>query len=405
MSQPEPKQTSRPIELPQPAANVPNVPPPVLQRPFEAASLFTDTLEDAERLLKYAAKIGIDVEADVRTGILGARAAFNNGWNEATAANLLASLTKLAARLKPVTAESLKVSDVDAKDTGRSYWYVAIFLAAIIIPYSLASFVTSSISDAIRKDIVTANDLAVKLTSQLGSSLAPNSASETQTGARSETAFALPAGVNQTEAVTELQNLASTIRAIDTHAGSLNWFIFHRVKDPFGDLRSDPAKAKDLKDTLQLPVPLPLDLRRVAEGRIIVYQDVRYFGQSIIDDVSVFYGAFATCILPVLYALLGTCVYLLRNFEQETSNRTFTPSQADFHRFFIAGVAGAVIGVFNNFTIAGASAAPIGSPLALAFVVGYAVDVFFSFLEGFVETFTKNKSSASVAPPAPTSAG
>src|SRR5207248_961284 len=121
-------------------------------------------------------------------------------------------LTKLAARLKPVTAESLKVSDLDAKNTGRSYWYVAIFLAAIIIPYSLASFVTSSISDAIRKDIVTANDLAVKLTSQLGSSLAPNSPSDTQIGARSETAFALPAGVNPTDAVTELQNLASTIR-------------------------------------------------------------------------------------------------------------------------------------------------------------------------------------------------
>src|SRR5690349_6958878 len=133
MSQPEPKLMSRPIELPQPAANVPDVPAPASARSFEAASLFIDTLEDAERLLKYAAKIGIDVEADVRSGVLEARASFDNGWNEATAANLLASLTKLAARLKPVTAESLKVSDLDVKDTGRSYWYVAIFLAAIII--------------------------------------------------------------------------------------------------------------------------------------------------------------------------------------------------------------------------------------------------------------------------------
>src|SRR5437660_9687404 len=146
--------------------------PPRPPKPVDAA-LFADTLEDAERLLKYAAKIGVPIDAGVRDGLLQARAAFAAGWNDAIAADLLVSLTRLAVSLRPVTAESLKVSDEDSKKTGRSYWIVSIFLGAIIIPYSLASFVTSAISDSIRKDIVTANELAVKLTSQLGSSLAP----------------------------------------------------------------------------------------------------------------------------------------------------------------------------------------------------------------------------------------
>jgi hypothetical protein len=43
-------------------------------------------------------------------------------------------------------------------------------LAVFIVPVSVATFVTSAISDAIRKDIATANELAVKLTAQLKSS-------------------------------------------------------------------------------------------------------------------------------------------------------------------------------------------------------------------------------------------
>jgi hypothetical protein len=49
------------------------------------------------------------------------------------------------------------------------------------------------------------------------------------------------------------------------------------------------------------------------------------------------------------------------------------------------------VGLFNNnFTI---SQTPSISPLAIAFLVGYAVDVFFSFLEGLTAAFTKSKTS------------
>jgi hypothetical protein len=350
-------------------------------------SRFKDTLEDAEHLLKYAAEIGIETDGHTRDAVLEARAAFDAGWDEHTAARLLSALTKLAARLKPVTAESLKASgNGDCTKTGRKYWVIAIVLAVLIIPYSLASYVSSSISDLIRKDIVTANDLAVKLTTQTAT---PEP----------------PAGVSRSDEVVELQTFASTIRAIDSRASQLNWFVLRKIKDPFEELRpgfaKDTTKAQELaaqlKDKLQLPVPLPDDLAKVSSDKILVYQDVRYFGQSAVDDVSVWYSAFATCILPVLYALLGTCVYLVRTFEQEMSNRTFKPSHADFHRFLIAGIAGAVVGFFSNFAINTGTSV---SPLAIAFLAGYAVDVFFSFLEGLMQAFMKDKNVLSGASPA-----
>ena len=64
-------------------------------------------LEDAERLLKYAAETGLEVDDTTRRPILDARTAVTTGWNDAKAAALLAALTKLATQLKPVTAEGL----------------------------------------------------------------------------------------------------------------------------------------------------------------------------------------------------------------------------------------------------------------------------------------------------------
>jgi len=59
---------------------------------------YAEALEDAERLLKYAAEVGTEVDARIRDGVLAARAGRAEGWNETTIANLLESLTKLAAK-------------------------------------------------------------------------------------------------------------------------------------------------------------------------------------------------------------------------------------------------------------------------------------------------------------------
>ena len=366
------------IENPDASAN--NISPDETKAKYIAPpAYFGEALEDAERLLKYAAESGVDLDVDTRDHILHARSAIGAGWDEETAANLLAALAKLAARLKPVTAESLKACSDNTRLTIRNYWTVAICLAAIIFPFSLASFVGSAISNAMRTDIATANDLAVKLRTQLG----PGSPQILSTAGG-------PSGTSSNDAataITELQQFASTTRAIDARARQLNVLVLRAERDPFGPIRNDPKK---IHDTFQLPSGLP-NLAKAADDLTTVYQDVRYFGQSLLDDVSFFYGAITVCLLPALYALLGTCAYLLRTFERQMTTRTFTPSIADSARFLIAAIGGAVVGLFNNFTIGQGASIP---PLAIAFLVGYAVDVFFAFLEGMLQTFTKSSSNS-----------
>jgi hypothetical protein len=373
-----------------PAGNAPQ-PSPVFA---ETPAYLNESLADAERLLQYAAESGIAVDDATRDHVLEARLAAPDKWTEEIAANLIAALSTLAARVKPVTAASLRACCDDTSPTVRVYLKVAIWLAVFIVPFSVASFLVSAISTTIRTDIATANDLAVKLQSQLQYPL-----DQQQTPAHSTcTPFPpspptpTPPNVNYTDVVSELQLYATTIRSIDARARQLKWLVPNADPDPCQSIRKDPWK---LHQVFQLPAGIP-NLAQAAEERTNLYQDIRYFAQNLLDEESFFYGAITTCILPVLYALLGTCAYLLRNFEQQMTTQTFIPSVANSARFLIAAIGGAVVGLFNNFTISQGASIP---PLALAFLVGYAVDVFFAFLEGLLQSFTRNATTASAAKP------
>src|SRR5277367_2474453 len=103
---------------------------------------FAGALDDAERLLKYSAEIGVDVDEETRYAVLRARTAHGSGWTEEIAAQLLGALTRLAAHLKPVTAESLKAYHGETRVTVRTYLRIAIVLACFIVPISIATFVT-----------------------------------------------------------------------------------------------------------------------------------------------------------------------------------------------------------------------------------------------------------------------
>jgi len=79
----------------------------------------------------------------------------------------------------------------------------------------------------------------------------------------------------------------------------------------------------------------------------------------------------------------------------QLKNRTF-PSFKQYHnRFFVAGIGGLVVGLFNNVTDS-----VNFSPFAIAFLAGYGVDVFFTFLEGFLQIFKRSQENT-IAPGMP----
>ena len=359
-------------------------------------------LKDAELLVAYASESGIELDPRIGKHVLRARIAEDGAsWTPHIAQDLLSSVTALSAKLRPVTVESLCLSanDKGSKQALRAYKWVVIALAFAIIPFSFATFVASRISQGIDAELVKANALAVTATNEVSPlPLMPASRPEASP-IRRGAADALQRGISEAEVIRNLQEFAASTRAIYSSAHELNWFAAYAIPDPYAHAATD--KNNRIED-FELPPGIP-DLVQATTDRIAVYQGIRYFAQSVQGIVATIYGAFSACVLPVLYALLGACAYLLRLFEQQLRTRTLTETDGHVAHFVVAAISGAVIGLFSNLNFGqGASL----SPLAVAFLVGYAVDVFFSFLEGMIQSVSRARgertAQAAKSSPAPT---
>jgi hypothetical protein len=357
----------------------------ILQRP----DYLLAKLQDAELMLAFAAESGVELDPKIRAQILSARVAESNGqWTVDIAEDLLSAITTLAEKLHPVTVESVKLSpnSAEADRMMRFYRRIAIILALVIMPFSFATFVGGELTKTINQDLDSANKLAVTVGS-VDEGSAPSVQSQK----------------DRTEAIRTLQEFAANTRALYAHAKQLDRLLLAgAITVPYAGEKTD----KDYRtDVLELPADLT-SLPGVATKRISVYQGIRYFAQTVQGTVTVIYGAFGTCVLPVLYALLGSAAYLLREFEQQLRTRTLTQTDAHIAHFVVAGISGAVVGLFSNFSSGSTGAvipfnfgqSSLASPLATAFLVGYAVDVFFSFLEGIIQTFNRSRSSGGGSP-------
>ena len=341
-----------------------------------------ESLQGAEWLLRYAAETGVEVDPGIQEKILRAKATDPAKWDAQTASDLLLALAWLSKKLDPVSVKSLQASyeEEASRRVRDKYMEISFGLAVLILLFSLLSFITNALSTEINAKITESNTLAATLRTQLGNT---NSLCLTNAIDLSKP----PPDVSYIDVVTELQKYASNIRDIDSRAKQLNWFIGCSESEYY--LRKMSTNASTNHVAFQLPVGLP-NLWDAEAGRTTIYQHVRAFAQSVVDDVSIYYGAIVSCLLPVLYALFGNCVRFLRNYEQQIASRTFLQSSFDHGHLRIAGMCGMVVGLFN-ITISQGASIP---PLAIAFLVGYSVDMFFSFLEGLLRALVKGKDAS-----------
>jgi hypothetical protein len=199
--------------------------------------------------------------------------------------------------------------------------------------------------------------------------------------------------------VEKLAQFARVSRQLFAESRVLNFFVLHAAPEPTWAGPCDTGTAELRKECEKSRrANIELDVRAgdragdvkfpsiTDEGfvKLAAYQDIRAFARQTQQMNLVIYGAITAYVLPVAYSLLGACAFALRNMAAQTGTKTYQPSYSNRARLIIALIAGTVVGLFNNFT-QGVSV----SPLAIAFLVGYAVEVFFSFLDAFVHTFER----------------
>ena len=335
------------LALPSIPSNVTVLVPQKPSEPKSSVAGMEKLLQDAEYLLDYAAESGIQLDPAMVETIIAADAA--EKLSNEDAVKTIAAVTALSAQLKPVTAKTLRACQVEAQRTVTSYRRIAIILGVFLLVTSIFSFVTSRLSAALERDITAGNELAVTLTSAVMSA----TTEEERAALNSDPRF-----------LTSLQQYLTMIRDVQRVALQLNVFVL-----------GEPRAAE------MIEVQPPIDLHREVVGKLPIYQGIRSFAKDVQERTALFYGALSNFLLPPLYAILGACAYLLRAFSEQVRTRTFTPSRTDSARFIIAAIGGSAVGLFNNFTI---ESIP---PLAIAFLVGYATDIFFSFLDRFQQSF------------------
>jgi hypothetical protein len=370
----------------------------------------TDALDETHMLLAYAASSGINIEAEVSDAIARARAANErHNWNADIEAKFWPAKSKLSLSVKPVTVDSLAAGAVGAAaNATRRYFLWTVILSAIIVPISIVMFINTAVSNDVR-DLLNENDTAaIALHEQLINYQSALEQAARTTGDRanqSGNAANLP-GMSQAllspNLVEKLAQFARVSRQLFAESNVLNIFVLHAAPEPWWAGPCDSANAKDPKDACwairrgNLELEVRAGDRAVStEGKglypsvtdegfvkLAAYQDIRTFARQTQQVNLIIYGAVTAYVLPVAYSLLGACAFALRNMAAQTGTKTYRPSYSNRARLIIALIAGTVVGLFNNFT-QGVSV----SPLAIAFLVGYAVEVFFSFLDAFVHTF------------------
>ncbi len=111
------------------------------------------------------------------------------------------------------------------------------------------------------------------------------------------------------------------------------------------------------------------------------FKDVYYASFSITENFKLIYGTLSSYAVPILFAMLGAVTFGLRDLRQRTYPPTWVSRGESLAtlRIVIAGLAGYLITALSGIT-----SEVKFSPILIAFVVGYSIDVFFVLLDTLV---------------------
>jgi hypothetical protein len=306
-----------------------------------------DLIQQALFLLDHARVIAKPIDNNVIQAILQARDDLAAGkLSVGTEAGFRAAFVELAATMRPVTIESLspeceEVARAERKTYFRMIWWLLLF----IVPFSLLSFGVSWLIN----DITEILEAECRVEPSLFCSGTP--------------AAARAAGS---------QNAGNQMPIVDPVAlNRANVLLFYRVA--WLNVLTFHAVAQDRIDYLYGHDPSQ------------DFQDIYVVGQDLLKRNRLIYGAISGYLLPILYAMLGAVADGLRNLSDQLLAKTVVPDSflRARMRIRLAILGGVIIGLFQGFGSATLS------PLAIAFLVGYAVEIFFSFLDTTVQAYRK----------------
>lgn len=388
-------------------------------------------LDHCRDLISYGAQNGKLLDEHDVEAIAKARAAQGeHAWDAGIESAFYAAMSRIAHAVAPVVAETAgDEARHGARRAIRIYTYSAIALTVFVVSLSCLLFVANQVATDIATVVKSNDAAALTLHNQLQAHAVAIGDAEKKHDA--DAVIALQNSQPALQIKEELQNFATNNRQLfadvsrisafttslglgairspykapcDAQESVLNFQGAYRTshspryfsgKTQSGDWQCNPDVARKV---LEITLPLlarpnaepgdshpPSDLDAVQQGfqKIAVYQDIRAMALYANDIILSIVGAVTGFMLPVLYAWLGACAAILRQLSAESAASTFHPEHskvANRAHVTSAVIVGISIGLFSGLLEGGKNI----SPLAIAFIAGYASDKFFYFVDRLV---------------------
>jgi hypothetical protein len=334
----------------------------------DGASLFSDSVIDAERLLEYASTQGIVLDQNIVDTIVDAKQFLGKDATDPGSFPLQkqfwSALSKLSLATKPATLESLRYSamleqsrlakivswvarrEPRTRSTidvamGRARWYVLIGLIFVAIFQLYFQVGNSFVADyhTARAEYVKNEQTIAENENQPGPTDKPPSAT---------------AAKRNTIAAEALKTMSITNQLLKEKIGR----------------------------KIALVQSLLIWVRNWPE-------DEFYLAQKAIETMEGVITVLGDFVLPILWGFLGAALYVTRTLAEDIKTRVFSRDRIINYRlrYYMGAVAG-FIAVKFFVPILGTTSIAAITPPALALLVGYSVEVLFTVFDKLIITFS-----------------
>lgn len=364
---------------------MPDVHAAMLKQPEKQAPPGTTSIDamlaDAGQMMDYAISRGLldsgsEGGTETVADIVQAQTAARSGMltTEIVVA-FYTAYSRLAGRVRPVTALSLAAS---RKASLGGMKALALLLVSGVIVLSIFLFMCNATltetSDLIDQQNAAALKLWVEVqVMQSGEHAGQVNAANARDGIEVERVF---------EQMVEFSRRSTWL--LESASRLNTWFIPPWLRLNPSNVVFNQANPNGLTH-LNVPPDLSTsaEIRAEAIGQIKAYQYIRVYALGLYKINSLIYSSLSAYFLPTVYALLGAFLYGLRLYSRLVTRNEFLPSVANSARYYIASIAGLVVGLFGTLLPKGLGL----PPLAVAFLVGYAVEAFFWRLDALIRRF------------------
>lgn len=321
----------------------------------------------SHQMLNFAACAGKEVDAKISATIteFSHKVVRRQEWTSEEETEFLGASSSLAKFLAPVTYESLESSTHNRADRFvKIFGMLAVLLLLTLVFAQCFWVIVNNATQTIDLKQVDMTNASMNIEMLANQNLALSNKLDILVGKRSASA----AGKEE-----DIQTLKEAIQK-NKEGIALNSRKYNQSED----LLNSSARI--------LAYWLPFQNSIATEGGDISFRNtlLTTWAKQILQGMSAY-------LLPLIYGLVGACAFVLRALSRQIRERTFSKTDSVIQfglRLVLGALAGISIGWFLNSETPSDHLVASLSPLALAFIAGYSVELVFTAVDKIISAFT-----------------